>query len=53
MAFPWSVAFGLFVNLLEILVAFIQAYIFTLLSSLFIGFAEHSTHEEEGHEAHH
>jgi F-type H+-transporting ATPase subunit a len=48
-----SVAFGLFVNLLEILIAVIQAYIFTLLSSLFIGFAAHSGHEEEGHEAHH
>ncbi len=50
---PVSVAFSLFVNLLEILVAFIQAYIFTLLSALFIGFAAHSHHEEEGHEAHH
>lgn len=50
---PVSVAFGLFVNLLEILVAFIQAYIFTLLSALFIGFAAHSDHAEEGHEAHH
>jgi F-type H+-transporting ATPase subunit a len=50
---PVSVAFGLFVNLLEILVALIQAYIFTLLTSLFIGFAAHSEHSEEGHEAHH
>lgn len=50
---PVSVAFSLFVNLLEILVAFLQAYIFTLLSALFIGFAaahaEH--HEEEAHPA--
>jgi F-type H+-transporting ATPase subunit a len=50
---PLSVAFSLFVNLLEILVAFLQAYIFTLLSALFIGFAAHSHHEEEGHEAQH
>jgi len=50
---PVSVAFSLFVNLLEILVAFLQAYIFTLLSSLFIGFAAHSDHAEEGHGAHH
>jgi F-type H+-transporting ATPase subunit a len=52
---PVSVAFSLFVNLLEIMVAFLQAYIFTLLSSLFIGAAAHSDHghEEEGHGAHH
>ena len=50
---PLSIAFSLFVNLLEILVAFLQAYIFTLLSSLFIGFAAHSDHEEKGHAAHH
>lgn len=34
---PLSIAFGIFVYFLEILVAFIQAYIFTLLSALFIG----------------
>jgi len=45
---PVSVAFSLFVSLLEILVAFIQAYIFTLLSGLFIGLAAHSEHHEEG-----
>jgi F-type H+-transporting ATPase subunit a len=50
---PLTLAFSLFVNLLEILVAFIQAYIFTLLSALFIGFAAHPHHEEEGHEAQH
>ena len=32
-----SVLFALFVNLLEILVAFLQAYVFTLLSAVFIG----------------
>lgn len=50
---PVSVAFSLFVYLLEILVAFLQAYIFTLLSALFIGFAAaHSEpHEEEAHPA--
>ncbi len=50
---PLSIGFSLFVNLLEIFVAFLQAYIFTLLSALFIGFAAHSGHEEEGHGAHH
>jgi F-type H+-transporting ATPase subunit a len=35
-----SVLFNIFMNTLEILVAFIQAYIFTILSSLFIGLAQ-------------
>ncbi len=39
-----SVPFALFINLLEILVAFIQAYIFTMLTSLFIGMAVHPAH---------
>ncbi len=50
---PISVGFSLFVNLLEILVAFLQAYIFTLLSSVFIGIAAHSDHHEEAHSASH
>lgn len=41
---PLSVAFALFIYLLEILVAIIQAYIFTMLSSLFIGMAVHQEH---------
>jgi len=41
-----SVPFVLFMDCLELLVAFLQAYIFTLLSALFIGMA---THEEEHH----
>ena len=36
---PVSLAFTLFVYFLEILIAFIQAYIFTILSALFIGMA--------------
>jgi len=45
---PISVAFSLFIFLLEILVAVIQAYVFTMLSALFIGMAaaEHDHHEE-------
>jgi F-type H+-transporting ATPase subunit a len=39
---PLSVGFALFVSLLELLVAFIQAYIFVMLTSLFIGMAVHS-----------
>ena len=34
-----SVAFVLFMDLLELLVAFIQAYVFTLLSALYVGLA--------------
>ena len=34
-----SVAFVIFMNLLELLVAFIQAYVFTLLSALYFGLA--------------
>lgn len=41
---PVSVAFALFVYLLEIFVALIQAYIFTLLSAVFIGMAVHQEH---------
>lgn len=41
---PVSVAFALFIYLLEILVSLIQAYIFTMLSALFIGMAVHQEH---------
>lgn len=41
---PVSVAFALFIYLLEILVALIQAYIFTMLTALFIGMAVHQEH---------
>lgn len=39
---PFSVGFALFISLLELLVAFIQAYIFAMLTSLFIGMTVHS-----------
>ena len=41
---PVSVAFALFISILELLVAFIQAYVFTLLSALFIGGAVAEDH---------
>jgi F-type H+-transporting ATPase subunit a len=41
---PVSVSFALFIYLLEILVALLQAYIFTMLTSLFIGMAVHQDH---------
>ena len=41
---PLSVAFALFVYLLEILVALLQAYIFTMLTAQFIGMSVHPAH---------
>lgn len=41
---PVSIAFSLFIYLLEMLVAFLQAYIFTMLSALFIGMAIEQEH---------
>ncbi len=39
-----AVPFALFVYLLELLVALIQAYVFTMLTSLFIGLSLHPAH---------
>lgn len=36
-----SVVFSIFMNALEVLIAFIQAYVFTMLSAVFIGLAQH------------
>ncbi len=51
-----SFALTVFIYGLEVLVAFIQAYVFTILSALFIGMAtaehEHHGHEHEPHSAH-
>ena len=41
---PLSVLMTLFISCLELLVAFIQAYVFTLLSALFIGMAVEEAH---------
>ena len=41
-----SVLFNIFMNALEILVAFIQAYVFTLLSAIFIGLAQERNREK-------
>jgi len=43
---PVSVIFSLFISALECLVAFIQAYVFAMLSSLYIGMAVHNPEEE-------
>ena len=41
---PVAVGFTLFIEILEILVALIQAYVFVMLTSLFIGMAKHMDH---------
>lgn len=47
---PASVAFTVFMSFLELLVAFLQAFVFTLLSSLYIGMAiEDHGHHDEAH----
>jgi F-type H+-transporting ATPase subunit a len=44
-----SIAFTVFMGLLELLVAFIQAYVFTLLSAIYFGMAleRHETHHHK------
>jgi F-type H+-transporting ATPase subunit a len=41
---PISIGFALFINLLELFIAFLQAYIFTMLTSLFMGMSIHPQH---------
>ena len=48
---PVSIAFASFIYLIEVLVAFIQAFIFANLTAVFIGQAIEETHH--GHEEHH
>jgi F-type H+-transporting ATPase subunit a len=47
-----SVAFDVFITFLELLVAFIQAFIFTFLSSIYIGLAVAEHPHEEHHTEH-
>ncbi len=44
---PVVSAFALFMNFIEIMVAFIQAFIFTLLSAMYIGSAIEDNHEAD------
>jgi F-type H+-transporting ATPase subunit a len=46
---PVSIVFTLFIDVLECLVALLQAYIFTMLTALFIGAAMEEHHHEEAH----
>lgn len=41
---PISVAFAIFITLLDVLVSFIQAYVFTLLSAIYFGMATAEHH---------
>jgi len=43
---PVSVVFVVFMDTIELLVAFLQAYIFTMLTALFIGLAVEEHHAE-------
>lgn len=51
---PVSIAFSVFIFVIEVLVAFIQAFIFTNLTAVFLGQAteDHHQHGEEGHKGH-
>ena len=46
---PLSVAFATFMNFLELFVALLQAYIFTLLSAMYFGGAVEEHHGDEHH----
>ena len=44
-----SVLFSVFMLCIDVLVSFIQAYVFTMLSTLFISLAQEDGHHEEAH----
>jgi F-type H+-transporting ATPase subunit a len=44
---PVTIAFGLFINVLELLVAVLQAFIFTLLTAMYIGGAVEEHHDAD------
>ncbi len=48
-ASPLSIGFTVFIYLIEVLVAFLQAFIFTMLTAVFIGQAFEGEHHEEAH----
>jgi F-type H+-transporting ATPase subunit a len=48
-ASPLSIAFTVFIYLIEVLVAFLQAFIFTMLTAVFIGQAFEGEHHDEAH----
>ncbi len=48
-ASPLSIAFTVFIYLIEVLVAFLQAFIFSMLAAVFIGQAFEGEHHDEAH----
>jgi F-type H+-transporting ATPase subunit a len=50
-ASPLSIAFTVFIYLIEVLVAFLQAFIFTMLTAVFIGQAFEGGHDDVDHHA--
>jgi F-type H+-transporting ATPase subunit a len=52
-ASPLAIGFTVFIYLIEVLVAFLQAFIFTMLTAVFIGQAFEGEHHDEAHAAHH
>ena len=48
---PLSIGFSIFIYFIEVLVAFLQAFIFTMLTAVFIGQAMEGAHHDEA-EAH-
>ena len=46
---PVSMAFALFMNAMELLVAFLQAYVFTLLTAMYFGACVEEPHHAEQH----
>ncbi len=46
---PVSIAFTIFIYFIELLVAFLQAYIFTALTAVFIGQAFEGSHDDADH----
>ncbi len=47
---PFSIAFTIFIYFIEVLVAFLQAFIFTILTAVFIGQAFEGGHDDHAHE---
>lgn len=52
-ASPFSIGFTVFIYLIEVLVAFLQAFIFTMLSAVFIGQALEGDHHDSAQGVHH
>ena len=48
----FSVPFTIFIYFIEILVAFIQAYVFAMLTAVFVGEANAEPHHDDAHAAH-